>query len=409
MAGLFDEEILGAKEQALTARKLREAGIRSPEGQMVSGHFVAPSITQYLAEALKGYGLKRGEDMANEKYDTLRADRNTKISELLKNFPQTSTSYPNAEIGNDGPTIEAQGQPVTKEPTEQDYINWGVNASAVSPEIGALGTKLAEYSMSRKDKQTEAEARRQDKKDLLQWQATQAKQAREEQAAYRADNARLIASLRPAPQEPLVAIMGPNGPVMVPRSQAIGATPANTKGGGLSVGDQAVDKNFAKEYVEFNAAGGYADVQKSLDQLRAVSQALNEKGGKNLTGPILGSLPDSVLKFTNPDAINTRETVEEVVQRNLRLVLGAQFTEKEGERLIARAYNPNLSEAENSKRLDRLIKQIEGAALAKQQASDYFEKNGTLKGWGGKIYTREDFTGKESTAPATGGKFLGFE
>jgi len=94
-------------------------------------------------------------------------------------------------------------------------------------------------------------------------------------------------------------------------------------------------------------------------------------------------MPDFVTSITHPQAVNTREQVEEVVQRNLRVILGAQFTQKEGDRLIARAYNPRLSEAENAKRLGRLIVSMDRAAKAKLAAADYFERNGTMKGYRG--------------------------
>ena len=44
--------------------------------------------------------------------------------------------------------------------------------------------------------------------------------------------------------------------------------------------------------------------------------------------------PDLVNAFINPGATDVRENIESVVQRNLKAVLGAQFTEKEGERDI---------------------------------------------------------------------------
>ena len=73
--------------------------------------------------------------------------------------------------------------------------------------------------------------------------------------------------------------------------------------------------------------------------------------------------------------------MEEVVQRNLRLVLGAAFTEKEGERLISRAYNPKLDEKENKKRVGRLMESIQKAMDEKLNQRDYFQRSGTLKGY----------------------------
>lgn len=153
-------------------------------------------------------------------------------------------------------------------------------------------------------------------------------------------------------------------------------------------GQEAADKKFAADFVEF-ATGGYADVQKQLNQLRDAAAAL--RSGEQISGPVIGSMPDSVLAFTNEKAVSTKEAIQEVAQRNLRLILGAQFTEKEGERLIARVYNPRLSEAENAKRLDRLITQISTAAQAKLDAAEYFRRNGSLTGWQGKLPSLADF------------------
>lgn len=156
----------------------------------------------------------------------------------------------------------------------------------------------------------------------------------------------------------------------------------------VSTGVKKVDEKFAQDFVDF-ATGGYADTVKQIDQLREVSKNLGTTGG--LTGPIVGNIPRGVRNVVAPESVATQESVEEVVQRNLRLVLGAQFTEKEGERLISRAYNPALSQAENKKRVDRLVQQIESAAQSKLDASRYFMANGTLEGWKGKVWTMSDF------------------
>lgn len=152
-------------------------------------------------------------------------------------------------------------------------------------------------------------------------------------------------------------------------------------GESLTPGQKKADQEFAKEYADFYASGGYADVEKSIDQLEGALKTL--KSGENVTGPVLGALPNFVKTRTNPKAAETQQAVEEVVQRNLRLILGAQFTEKEGQRLIERAYDPSLSEAENAKRVERLLGQIKEAAKAKQDAGQYFEQYGTLKGFKG--------------------------
>lgn len=171
---------------------------------------------------------------------------------------------------------------------------------------------------------------------------------------------------------------------------------------GLSFGEKAVDRAFAPDYVEWST-GGFADVEKNLGQLKSVHERLG--GDENLTGPVIGRTPDIVRAMTHPESLDVRDEVEEVVQRNLRLILGAQFTQREGERLIARAYNENLDESVNEKRVGRLIKAIQGAAEAKQEAVDFYNEHGTLSGFKGKKITIEDIgraieEGEEEKSPA---------
>lgn len=156
-------------------------------------------------------------------------------------------------------------------------------------------------------------------------------------------------------------------------------------------GETALDKAYAKTYEGDIASGGLSDMEKNISAIKSVQRELTA-GNKNLTGPILGRLPDAVTSFTNPDAINMRDRVEEVVQRNLRVILGAQFTNEEGKRLIARAYNPALSEEKNSERLGALVSAMDQALASKKEAARYFEANGTLKGFKGKTdFSFSDF------------------
>lgn len=165
------------------------------------------------------------------------------------------------------------------------------------------------------------------------------------------------------------------------RAQTAATTEAGGGGLNLTEGQKKVDAAFAPDFVAWQAQGGFADVQKNVSQLGDVQKRLN--AGEKLTGTLIGNQPRAILATTNPEALDALEQVEEVIQRNLRLILGAQFTEKEGVRLIARAYNPRLEPELNAKRLARLTKSLTAAAKAKNEAAKYFTLNGTLAGWGG--------------------------
>lgn len=64
MGAMRPEEAELKKKQALV-EALREGSMTGPKGQMVSGHYVAPSFTQNLAQVAQGYAagkMQKGVD-----------------------------------------------------------------------------------------------------------------------------------------------------------------------------------------------------------------------------------------------------------------------------------------------------------------------------------------------------------
>lgn len=345
MAGIYDEEIIGAREQAETARKLRELGVNSPKGQMVSGWYVRPSITQYLAEGLKGYGNVQREKEATAKYEGLRKEKTGKITELLNQFPTAKESYPNAQIGADGPTIEAQGAPVVTQPDGQDYMKWAVDMSQYSPETATLGSKLAEYDMTRKDKKEQAQERLEDRQTQREWQAQQAQMAREQNSANQQANARLVASLRPPAQEPLVAVMGKDGnPVMLPRSQAVGMTPFNATT--VKIGD-ASEK----------AKQGTISAQQALDQAETLFKHPGRKAATGMSS-FVSAIPGTDAKGfqSNLDTFKAQTFVPMVAALK---GMGA-LSDAEGKKLTdaVGALDPKMKEEEFAESLRKVTKTL---------------------------------------------------
>jgi len=160
-----------------------------------------------------------------------------------------------------------------------------------------------------------------------------------------------------------------------------------------------VEEKSAQDLVDFTIGGGFSDVQKGLSQLEIAKQTLQQQPEGKITGKLVGAQDDTgLLKYTNPAAQDTKEQVQEIAQRNLRLILGPQFTAKEGEALINRVYNPALPQSVNVKRLDLLQEQMTSAAKTKQEAVDYYNTNGTLKGFKGKLYnSTSDFLNEYNT------------
>lgn len=159
----------------------------------------------------------------------------------------------------------------------------------------------------------------------------------------------------------------------------------------LTTGEEALDREFAKTYEDWNAQGGFAQAQKNLKQARwAIQRLLNaQKENKNYSGKDVGFLGaaggPTAKGLIYPEAQAMEEQVQQIVTANLRAALGAQFTEREGQRIFSQTFNPILDEKENATRLEALIKQLETQIHQKDNASKYWEEHGTLKGWKGKL------------------------
>lgn len=135
-----------------------------------------------------------------------------------------------------------------------------------------------------------------------------------------------------------------------------------------------VDKAYAKKYVEFIPDGGYTRGVQNLNTMAGLINDLETKQG--LSGPGVGVLDSmGTLDYVNPEAANFRQKYEQVVQQNLKEILGGQFAQQEAIELMKRAYNPRLPQKDNAERIRAAYQQIRDALEAKRRAAEYFEKN----------------------------------
>lgn len=165
----------------------------------------------------------------------------------------------------------------------------------------------------------------------------------------------------------------------------------------LSELQKALDKKFAEEtMLPFITGGATNDIAKVDKLVDAISTL---EANPNLTGPYVGWLPDAALAVVSPDLLATKETIQDVASANLKLILGGQFGEKEGERLINRAFNQSLPASENIKRAKRMLTQVQAANEDIRRAITHVEapeNNGSLQGFRystktGKNWTEQDF------------------
>jgi hypothetical protein len=230
---------------------------------------------------------------------------------------------------------------------------------------------------------------------------TQLEQAKAKDALFGADTSLGFtdASLKlPTAGMPLAnGVQGPTAPKRVPNSigladfekqndwhkqVALQKLAMGVKGNmGETPGRKSADQAFGKEYADWSS-NGLPQAEKSIQALEQAKNTLMTD--PSITGSTVGKLPDWARTYTNPEAVNVKETIRQAVQSSLKATLGAQFTEKEGERIFNFAYNPSLPAKQNVQRLDRLIKELTSMKDAKQSMSDYFEQKGSITGWKGR-------------------------
>jgi hypothetical protein len=226
----FTEQILGLREQQALAQKLRDQGLQAPEGQTVSGVYVAPAKTQYLAQALKSYLGGQDIQQAQQGIKDLMAQRQAENANFLSAMPkatETQVEVRTPEMMNQmGPSPLSRALRVN--PTTEDMLAWASKAPGLSTgEIANLGVKGIELSEAQKARQ-----------EALRTQLAQQAYEKERDRELRKDIANAAQANRP---EPLVAVLGPDDrPIMLPRSQAAGMTPANAQTLGAASPQQRV-------------------------------------------------------------------------------------------------------------------------------------------------------------------------
>lgn len=170
--------------------------------------------------------------------------------------------------------------------------------------------------------------------------------------------------------------------------------------GASSPFDSTLDREAAKDANEW-LDGGQAQAIAGLQQFRQLIDEL-ENGdlkNKNLSGAAISWLPEGM----SPNATDVEDRIGSVVQKSLRSILGAAYTQKEGEDVIKRAWNPSLPEKYNIPRLKRAYEQMLNDAMMKDRKAAYARQMGTMRGYAGHLPEFNEVTRGAPEPNAPGG------
>lgn len=122
----------------------------------------------------------------------------------------------------------------------------------------------------------------------------------------------------------------------------------------ITESDKQIEKDVAKKFTNWQFQGGRFQDLADINQVEQVIQDF--VNDRPITGNILTNrLPKFVQTKLNPNAVMSKDKILEITQRTLREILGAQFTEKEGELIMSRAWNENLPAKELAKRAQKMV------------------------------------------------------
>ena len=136
------------------------------------------------------------------------------------------------------------------------------------------------------------------------------------------------------------------------------------------------NKPLLKKVMEENAKF-LSESSNLIGNINSLEDALKTlETSPDITGVLPGLVQnvggDAFLKLVLPETANAKAQIESVVQESLKSILGAQFTEKEGERILQRVFDPAVSPQENAKRLRTVLDKLKLGFETKRSTFESF-------------------------------------
>lgn len=197
----YPGQIFEAQEQAIALKRLKllEAAKRAsqdvvaPQGQMVSGRYVAPSWSQHLNAALQPSLAHYQEQQEQEALNTLqenlsRSDKAARAA-WLQGQPQSRTVETPVADGETGP-----GVPQTVRPTQQQNLAWLDQGRGIPSLRGTIEKAFADQLINEPEREEQRQFRREESqanRDLRREQFAEQAKARFEELKLRLEDRNL--------------------------------------------------------------------------------------------------------------------------------------------------------------------------------------------------------------------------
>lgn len=373
------------------AEQLIAQGQEPLQGQMVSGHFVAPSWTQGLAKGLQTY-LGKKELQASDAAQKALAEQLKKTKQdWLSQMPKAQTVQQQTEVA--GPVQPGMAPPVridnvTQKPTTEDYLAWATKGMSIDPATAQMGMQYANLNMNREAREEAQRAQREQamealklrmedqrtsqaerlaaQQEMQRMQMEARKDMQAAQLAAAAENRKLIAASRPerqtqiiqTEQGPMQLINGKAVPILGPDGNPVAAK--NAAGGGNATEGERKAATLLQRM-----QNSEAQLEKALQQDKSATKPGLISSGLRSVGM------ETAANAVTPEKRQQVEAAQlDILDAALTLGTGAAYTKEQLEG-YRKSYFPQIGDKpENIKdKQDRLNNILNAARIAAGRAA----------------------------------------
>jgi hypothetical protein len=352
------EDALRIEQEKVQAKQQRQTEVR----QAVADHYNNPNRTLEDTEKLMVMYPELKDALVEPYKNKTEAERSGVFRDLAENLTMLKSG--NLELVESSIDKRIAGAENSNKPEDAELLRFQKDQLKENPEITKnvmLGQMYA-IDPDRARKWVEGTEPKQEEPDITAKQNDYMFYRRQEQEAGR---------------EPLSFNEWDQ------QARAAGATKVSVGGEApqATAYEKKIDQLAAAEMVDWTTQGR-SQSKSNLSEFRRIQSDLESgKINTRTVGDFMPFVSDEVRKIFNEPAAEAVNDVRAIAFQVLRETLGAQFTEKEGERLIATYFDPQLSEKANIKRMERMANFTEQLIEDKDRLAAYMDKKRTAIGF----------------------------
>lgn len=164
-----------------------------------------------------------------------------------------------------------------------------------------------------------------------------------------------------------------------------------------SPGEKKIEEETVKDLVDFRK-----NAQKSLEDIGTLRRVIEDlKKDETISGSYRGKVSDNIRWITHPKAMKVKSDVESIALGTIKTLLSGVTSDQDVKRVLSKSYIPEADTRHNIKVVSRLLHNLEQGFKIRKAQSDYFDENGTLRGFKAELPTLSEIAIEDDLTPET--------